>query len=128
MPLIRYIFQHPEGHTLTEEDVFPSSDNDFETVRKIVITQLQKTEPGIRLLSVEIRNPLIHTHQWERSSRMGDRVFYSCSRCQAVSYRRFNNFQGEVGMYVREGKWKSVKYDHCHTPLKAMPVSTSLFT
>lgn len=123
MPLLRYTFRHPEGHELTEEDYFKFSNDDFTTVKTI----LEKEVKGAELLSINIKNPFIGHHDWSRTHRAGDRIYYVCGRCDCVSYRRFSNFKGEFGEYIREDKWKSAKYDHCHEPLKQMPPSTSLF-
>lgn len=122
MPLLQYTFRHPEGHELTETDLFPPSSDDEEMVRKECLDKIKA-----ELITLEVKNPFIHPHTWKFTHKSMGRMFYLCERCSIGASRSIHNFKGPIGPYVRDEAHKSVKYELCHDPLKPMPPSTSLF-
>lgn len=124
MPLVKYTFTHPEGHELTETDYIPAT-NDAKKTLVEYFPDIPYRE--LNVIKVEILNPFVHPHDWKKSHKQGERMYYRCGRCGIISYRRINMFSGEIGQFNREEQWKSVKYERCHDPLKQMPPSTKLF-
>lgn len=124
MPLAKYTWRHPEGHEVIDQELFPHTSDIFKT---ILTSEPIFKNPQAQLLRVEIINPLIHEHNWQRTAKQGERVYFKCAHCGVVAWRRYSVVYGLRGGYNREDSFKASKYETCRSPLKEMPASTKLF-
>lgn len=124
MPIIRYTWEHEEGHTLTEDGIFEYASD----LRKMLLETEPVFKHGAKLLEIKVLNPFQHLHSWRKThtDRSALRSIYLCDRCGIPGWQHFNVCTGEYGPIYRHEKYKSDRlYETCNDPLKEMPKKLS---
>lgn len=124
--LVKYTWLHPEGHEVTDEGLFKFTNDIEATIRASDPIFLHE---NTKLISVKVINPFIHEHDYLKTGKFGDRVYFECSHCKVVSFRRFSLFCGPVGEFQQDQQHpvRAKNFNVCRSPLKEMPPSTKLF-
>lgn len=129
MPILRYTLEI-EGESIVESDTFERAKDYHEFIQRVIVDPLARNratlkEPPISLTKVEVTNPYVHQHTWERThiSRFALKSGYRCPHCGITGYRRFNvvsNQETQVGI-TRDEQYQKEKFALCKEPLKQMP-------
>lgn len=127
MPVVRYSLQVLED-VFSEVETFSPTNNPAALVTREIVQPLQARreklgEPGISLAKIEILNPYVHQHVWERGrvDKFAMKAHYHCLNCHVTGFRKFHLFQGEYGPMVRDDQYRTDRFSVCREPLRPMP-------
>jgi hypothetical protein len=120
-----------DGEEFEETDAFIHSSDNNGLVDRLIIQpwneQRKKLgEPLVELIKVEVVNPFVHLHDWEKKRRdtYVMKQYFQCRRCKILGFQKIRIFSQST-VIEREPPNDKPRYELCKDQLKKMP--TSLF-
>jgi hypothetical protein len=129
MPQLRYTLSI-EDYELVEMDFFQHTKDPTALVNELIVAPMKKRrealgEPPVSLTRVEVVNPHVHLHSWQRThvSTFTSKACYRCQYCGITGYINYLIFEKreKCSSVTPDEPFLKEKFRLCRDELKPVP-------